>query len=151
MAEDLERVPGDACVFRLANRGTDFLPADAVLPTSGLFRPSSDDEAEGKERGRPPGLSVWDRGRTTVEQAQHLADKPESEAFGLLAERVRQIGVSQGLNLDVWYDALDERESEPGADGHALIEGLARPEGKPKKTYRDVRRKLAEACEAISG
>lgn len=69
MNERFSPLPGATTWFRLAERGATFLPQDAVLPVDTWLRPTSSDVREGRARGRPAGLSVWDRGGTTVEQA----------------------------------------------------------------------------------
>ncbi len=67
--EPFEPLPIDTVVFRLAKEDSKFLPPGALSPNADIWAPSSGDEAEGKERGRPPGVSVWDVRRTSPAQA----------------------------------------------------------------------------------
>ncbi len=83
MCDRFSSLPSDARVFRLADPGGCFLPAGSVLPLPEWFRPTSADEAEGKRRRRPAGVSVWEDSFTAVEDAKRLVDKSGALAFGI--------------------------------------------------------------------
>lgn len=131
--------------FRLAEQGSVHLPKDAVQPRAEWLRPTDADVQEGQRRGRSPGVSVWDRGLTTVSQACLLAAKSGGLAFGMTVARCLAIGREQQpeRRLDIVSDPLDEQKSTPGWEGHALLEGL-HWEGESKRAKRD-RKALREA------
>ncbi|MFL6194974.1 MAG: hypothetical protein ACJ75H_12435, partial [Thermoanaerobaculia bacterium] len=102
--------------------------------------------AHAARTGQPPRLSVFDAGRTLVEEAQAIRGvEDESQAFGLLVTEVRALRVADLPPLRVVRDPLEPPLAEmPGADGHCGIEGLARPPGEPKSLYRELRVRLAD-------
>ncbi len=146
MDEPFAPLPAAALFYRLAERGTTFLPKGAVLPDPLWFRPTSEDVEEAAERGRVPGLSVWDRALTEVAEARVLARKPRGSGFGMTVARAKALGAEAEMSLGVVRDALYQESPKPGWDGHALLEGLHRPAGAPKQRYRDLRASLAEVC-----
>ena len=121
-----------------------FLPQDAVRPSADWLRPTSADVREGKERGRTPGVSLWDRELASVEQACNLSGKRGGEAFGMTVARSIEIGRQHDRELAVVYDPLDEHEPTPGWQGHALLEGLHWP-GKAQKRARKALREALVA------
>ena len=149
-----EPLPDDAFVFRLAETGKLFLPRGALLPNAEFFHPSSEDEREAEKSGRSPGVSVWDRELTTVENAKRIrfspGDLPDGvRAFGLLVKVVRSIGQKRAVAVDVVAVPLPPNNG-PGADGHAHIEGLERKKGQPRLVIKGLRADLAEACEEVA-
>lgn len=138
MSERFSPLPGASTWFRLANRGSTFLPRDAVLPVDTWLRPTDSDVREGRARGRPAGLSVWEHERTTVEQAGLLVGKPSAEAFGMSVERCIEVGRRLDRSLAVVLDPLDDRAPQPGWSGHSLLEGLEW-EGSTKRSRRALR------------
>lgn len=114
---------------------------DAVRPCHTWLRPSSNDVREGKARGRAPGVSVWDRGLADVAEACALSSKTTGEAFGMTVDRCVELGRSQACVLAIVHDPLDDRQPEPGWDGHALLEGMDWP-GSTKRSRRALREAL---------
>lgn len=149
MPESGEPVPRDHVVFRLVVPGGPFMPKGATQPLPDLFLPTHADRAEATRSGRPPGLSVWDHELTTLAQARVLAQRNEAAAFGLTAGVVRELGERAAIALHVCYDLEESGADQPGSTGHAVIEGLARPAGTPKATFRTLRQRLIERCEPI--
>ena len=149
MLERFAPLPGDSVVFRFVDKNSYFLPADAEQPLPGWFEPSKGDVEEGQRRGRPPGLSVWDRQRARVEEVRNLVNRPQSLAFGLKVEECVAIGQRHGRQLAVVADSLDERNPAPGWDAHALIEGLKRPPGTGKREHQEMLSDLVRACQQV--
>lgn len=140
-------------VFRLAVEGQKvFLPYGAALPLPEWFQPTKEDEAEGVVRGRVPGLSVWNCARTGTADAARIrwgeAVPDGVRAFAIGVDRVREIGEREGRRLDVVADPLDPSDGE-GADGHALIEGLKRPDGTPRAAHRQLLTVLVAGCRPL--
>ncbi|HYO71366.1 MAG TPA: hypothetical protein VEU33_35335 [Archangium sp.] len=149
MPERFSPLPDDALVFRLADPGGQFLPADAQLPLPRWFEPSSSDVKEGELRGRPPGLSVWDRSRASASEVRQLIPRPQARAFGLKVEHCKQIGQRHQRELSVVADPLDARQPAPGWDAHSLIEGLKRPPAVMRQAHLDLLTELSRACQAV--
>lgn len=149
MPERFSPLPDEALIFRLADPGSQFLPTDAELPLPRWFEPSSGDVKEGELRNRPAGLSVWDQGRATVENARQLTQRPRGMAFGLEVSSCKRIGQVHGRELAVVADPLDARAPEPGWDGHSLIEGLKRPPGVDRQAHRDLLSALSNTCRKV--
>ena len=149
-----EPLPDVAFVFRLAETGKSFLPKGARLPNANFFRPSTDDEEEAKRIGRPPGLSVWDRGLTNVEDAKRIRFAPEDSqggvrAFGLLVQTIKSIGLERRRELGV-VAVPQPTEVGPGADGHAHIEGLARAPRESRPLIKGLWTALSDACTEVA-
>lgn len=148
--ESFEPLADDATVFRLVEYGTKFLPPGARLPTLDLFEPTTRDKAQAKERGREPGVSVWDRSLTSVPQATTIryarGTAPDDvRAFGLVVGEIRTVSHEYEREVDVVTDPLEE-DRGPGAEGHSAIEGLKRPDGYQRKRHKAFLLDLADAC-----
>ena len=127
-----------------------FFPESAeVLPTE--FELSQGDRADAEKTGRPALLSVFERARTTLNQARAIAQKPDRIAFELLIEEVIQVPVpGTGKCLVVLRDPLEGVQGAlPGADGHCGIRGLERPKAAPKADFYKLRAKLARLASLI--
>jgi hypothetical protein len=136
----------EGVVFRLANVTNDF-PQDASKPLPSHFEPSTADKERSLALGHPVLLSVFDRSRTTVAEAEALrTTKKATAAFGLEVARVRELGVPERPRaFRVLRDPLEAPQSEaPGADGHCGIEGLHRPTGESRRLYRALRSQVAD-------
>lgn len=149
MPERFSLLPDDALIFRLVERGSEFLPADAELPLPRWFEPSSGDVKEGEARGRPPGLSVWDRERATVGEARQLVGRPQGLSFGLKVGLCKSTGLCHQRELAVISDPLEARQPAPGWDAHSLIEGLKRPPGVDRTKHKDLLSALSQACQKV--
>lgn len=149
MLERFSPVPDPAFIFRLVEPESHFLPADAELPLPRWFEPSSGDVEEGARRGRPPGLSVWNRDLVAVEGVRRLVGRPRAKAFGLTVERCKAIGQGHQRALAVVADPLDEHQPTPGWDAHGLIEGLKRPPAVSRQAHLDLLTELSRACQQV--
>lgn len=150
MSEVIRQMAADGSWFRVA-RPT-FLPADAVVPNPDWLRPTSADVDEGEQRGRPPGLSIWDHGSTTVPQARAITgDPPECPAFGMGVGEAVAVGASMEVTLTALYDPIEGEPPPPGGEGHGLLEGLHRPAGAPKARYKALRAALAGRARRFAG
>lgn len=100
-------------------------------------------------------LSVWAARLTSPEQAREfLGDQKDASLFYCLlgVEEIRSLRLSPEspvTPLDVVWDPLflsnsEERDSRPGAEGHAGITGLVRPPGMEKLLYKRLRVQLAD-------
>jgi hypothetical protein len=150
MPERYSPLADGAFIFRLADPGSQFLPMDAELPLPRWFEPSSGDVAEGEKRGRPPGLSVWDKQYATVEDARQLLGRPQSAAFGMSVAGCKLISQTHKREIAVVSDPLDEQAPKLGWEAHALIEGLKRPPGTTRQAHLDLLTELAQSCQKAS-
>ena len=140
----------EAFVYRLAETGSAFLPKGENFPNASLFRPSSMDEKESATSGRPPGVSVWDRQLTCVNDASRIRYSPKEppegiRAFGLTVQRIREIAREREHHLAVVAVPLSPSLGE-GANGHAHIEGLKRERGQSRNMMKGLRADLIHAC-----
>lgn len=124
-------VPLERSVARLLPR--DFIPPDWDHRTHELVQPNSGDERAAARRGEAVRVSVWDLTLCTIPQAVRIHGK-EKPAFIAVAAEAALAG---GLDVAVVYDELDAPQCEqPGADGHAGIEGLARKQMEDRRLWR---------------
>jgi hypothetical protein len=131
-------VPGDHHVLRLPLPPNDFTP-DGWKPSHREFEPSGGDKRHAIEHGRPVRVSVWDHALTTIEQARAFRGRT------VIAIRAATADVRSAGATDVVYDRLHPPESDqPGAAGHAGIEGLDRAAGEPKVAWRTRLQKIAD-------
>lgn len=110
----------------------------ATLPLSDWLVPTKSDKAAGDGRGRPAGLSGFDRELCPLKVARELLGRRDDFAFGALVSELKGIATAGGRQLDVVYLPLESKASQPGWDGHVLIEGLRRPDGGEKKAQKDL-------------
>ena len=145
MTEPFSPVPDDHDVLRFVVQGGRFFPPGHTHPDPDWLIPTSKDKEEAARRGRVPGLSVWDTHRCRLSQARKLAERPHDHAYVAHVAALRGVAASllpPSHPLDVVTDPLTARRGEPGWDGHALIEGLARPAGAPKQVWTELRERL---------
>ncbi len=128
MADRFDPLADDATCMRVATTGSRFLPKGHLLPDPEWLRPTSADQREAAERGRIPGLSGWELGLTTPAQAADLSGQPGGRVFGAKAGALRRIALEKDIPIDVLHDPADVLAPRPGWEGHATLEGLARPE-----------------------
>lgn len=148
-----EPLADEALVFRLAETGKCFLPKGARFPNADIFQPTSADKAEAERRGREPGVSVWDREYSSLEQSTRLWFHPEQpppgvRGFGALVAAFKETARARDRSLSVVADPRP-KEHGPGAEGHSLIEGLKRPGGTPRPAHKMLLSKLVEACTEV--
>lgn len=148
--DDYERVPPETVVFRLVSiNRLEFVPPDTAreLPLPAAFEPSDDDKKDSV-----PLLTVWDRGRTSIQQAKMIrnCDREPAKAFALHAHDVEtKVVFHDGSNpLRVVRDPLDLPKA--GANGHCGISGLVKKPGEEKKWYKDLKRQLRDLCWPLS-
>lgn len=123
---DGDPVSDDHNVLRLPKPSLHFTP-DGYAPAIEDVTPSTADKAR-----TPIRVSVWDATLTTVEQARGFRSMPTLVLAGRVSE-LREAGASR-----VVYEPLAPPEdSNPGANGHAGIEGMERSKGEPKQVYKD--------------
>jgi hypothetical protein len=161
MREQYEALPNTSEVFRLVKPGGGFLPVGHRLPKPEWLEPSEDDVKEAARTGRRPGLSVWDTTLSSVEQACIWGKRTPSDqlAFSASVANIHGAALARSRAIDVVADPLDVNvepqlsilNAEPeqaslaaSAEGHALIEGIRRPDGTSKKDHRDFRAALIE-------
>ena len=148
-----EALADDVFVFRLAETGKRFLPEGAGFPNADILEPSSADKAEAVCRGQEPGVSVWDREHSSLEQATRLWFHPKQppagvRGFGAPVRSLREIARVRERSLFVVSDPLP-KERGPGGEGHSLIEGLKRPPGTARPAHKMLLLKLVEACTEV--
>jgi hypothetical protein len=146
-------------VFRLARVGGGFLPPGHRLPKPEWLEPDKQDIAEAAKSGRAPGLSVWDTELATHEDACWWRDVPPEDyrSFAAPISKLLACGARHARSLGVVADPLPTDEPRlkvapvgvqqrlvRAAEGHSLIEGIARPEGAPKQGHKLFRAELAE-------
>ena len=155
-------LPDDAEVFRLVTRNHEHFPPDAERPHPVAFTLTSADVNEGKARGLPPMLSVFDKSKTTIAEGRAIrtqqavsAGRPvqETTPFGWTVAQIRAITVPNDKHfprLSVVADPLDPPEG-PGSDGHAGIVGLdgikKEPDGSAIRNLLRVR--LVDTCHRL--
>lgn len=139
-----------ARVLRLPKPPPDFTP-DNWRPSWQVLDPSTTDKEHAIAHGKPVRVSVWDHGRTTVEQARAFRNGP-AIVLGLQVQDVIDVAESTNRPMRVVYDPLDPPASTlPGANGHAGIEGLERADGEPKNDRRARLAELADRMELVAG
>lgn len=146
-------LPDITSVFRLAETGGRFLPVGAPMPNADIWEPSSEDKRDAEARGRVPGVSVWEQGRASTDQARRLRFAPEPppagvRAFAATVSALREVGRRHQRPMEVLADPLPE-DRGPGADGHALVEGLKRPAGVPRPEHKRMLDDLLRVLEEI--
>jgi hypothetical protein len=125
-------------VFRLA-KVTNSFPRESKKALPGHFAFSDAERRDGKWL-----LSVWDRERTTPDQARAIMRNPKDEriAFGIQVDDIRTIDV-RGHHLSVLRDPLPPDFSGHGRNGHCGIAGL---HCEAKDDRRQLRFLLSEAA-----
>jgi hypothetical protein len=145
---DGSKVPDANDVLRLPKPPPDFVP-NRWRPTHLEFRPSGEDEQRAKTSGKPVRLTVWDETLTTVAQSRTFR-AGDVVVLRVRALAVREVSLERTIPLEVVYDELDPPMlSQPGGEGHAGIEGLARPPGQPKQSWQALRQAIADRCEIV--
>lgn len=155
-------LPAEAEVVRLVSHIDEHFPPDAEKPLPATFGLTPDDIAEGTSRNRPPLLSVFDIGKTTLPEARAIRAAMARRAgrvpkqmtgFGLKVSDVISIAVpGEQPRLRVIEDPLPA-EWGSGAAGHAGIQGLQpRPsQANEKNKLKEIRRRLVDACFRLLG
>src|SRR5882724_301464 len=146
MPEDGEELDASARVLRLVPRTNAFLPEGARFPTLEAFTPSSDEEHDALRTHKPVRVSVWDRSRTSIDQAVRLRGRRDVVPFELPVWKV--VEVRQRLNvpqLKVVRDP-DPTLEGPGADGHCGIEGIVKGDNIPnaRKSLKELKLELVK-------
>ena len=164
---NLDPVPNDCCVFRLARLPKDFAQKGNIsaiqLQLDEEFTLSTLDK-----KSVPPHLSVWVESQTKPEQAycfltENAPNSPRKLVLRLPVQEIRDLvgcsgqGTIHSQILDViWvflFENSEKRVSDrrPGADGHSGITGLdenSAPSGltktQAKLLHKDLRSKLAD-------
>lgn len=136
----------------------------ARLPLPEWLEPQKADLEEAARSGRPAGLSVWSAPPTSHTDAcrHRCLDPTTHRSFGAEVAAVRAIAEVHGRDVDVVADPLEfDAENECHARvpqaargrfvealaGHALIEGIRRPEGTPKSAHQLFRAALVAVFE----
>ena len=138
MLERYSPVPHSAEIFRHVKLGGGYFPTGRVHPLPGWIEPDRNDREEAAVTGRPPGVSCWDRSFSTVEASWEIRQQnaiataratiplDQRGAFSTIVERVYAVTSTKRPEVAIVYDPL-EPALGPCAEGHALLEGLARP------------------------
>ncbi|MCZ7681549.1 MAG: hypothetical protein M5U28_23230 [Sandaracinaceae bacterium] len=141
----MSEVPGHHAVLRLPRPPPDFAPA-YYRPTARDVRPSDGDKHDAKERGVPVRVSVWDEERTSARQAADFRSVRPLLVLRALGSEVASVGET----IRIVYDPLGGADaSRPGAEGHAGIEGLDRPDGHPRAAWNKFLDDVAGAFELV--
>jgi len=149
-------LPPHEFVFRLAKFPKDFEETGKASPAA--FELSTDDE-----RSELQSISVYATSLTTPVQARELMEEKKPSyrlALHLKTERIRATRPKPDAPnvpyLDVVWDekTIEQngeivRDQRPGAEGHAGITGLKRPENLPRSYYKSLRSQLVEIVEQI--
>ncbi len=124
MTQDIRLEMTTGVVFRLARRSEQelFFP-DRRVPVPDDFNLGSAETEKARQESFAQ-LSVWDEGRTSVEQARAFLSPPYRMAFWLSVADIREIVESRrdGTHLRVYRDPV--ARDLPGADGHCAIENV---------------------------
>src|SRR5438105_1347145 len=91
MPEVVEELEASARVLRLVPKTNTFLPEGAAFPTIEAFTASSSEEHDSARTGKPVRVSVWDRSRTTVEQAIRLRGREDVAPFDLPVWKILEV------------------------------------------------------------
>ena len=151
MPTPFEPLEAGATIRRFVPLHDAYIPPGARLPTNKAFEPSTGDEDEARERGRPVMVSVWDKQFTTVAQARAIRGEAKAgQPFELTVKDVIQIASDLAKpRLKVLADPLPSEHRE-GADGHCGIEGCDRLSGAAKREHKDMLNRLATACSPVA-
>jgi hypothetical protein len=139
----LRPLPNEAIVIRIVPPSEPYYDAGKKKPHPKAFELSTADKEQD-----PPRFSVYDRSKTTIEQAKAITNKPyDTYAFALGVAKIRQIDNGR---LDVVEDPLKHPlNSLPGAEGHCGVTGLHRLPEEPKARTENIRWQLTEISEII--
>lgn len=146
-------LPEAATVFRSAREskgGNGFIAPGMRLPRPSWLEPGKQDieDSASRKPPRPAGLSVWDRERTSPRQEVAIRAffaalekrAPDSRVLRVFAAPVGGIvatGAQHKRELQVVRDEIPDC-SLPGADGHALVEGLRWADDATREASREV-------------
>jgi hypothetical protein len=127
-------LPGGTIVLRLAVLSKD------QKPSAYSFELSSDDKKSDLKS-----LTVWAEELTSAEKARDLmGEKKADYRFVLYLDTDDIRAIETPINSS-FLDTVWDTDLRPGADGHAGIIGLLRPDGGVKESYRALRTRLADA------
>lgn len=88
-------------------------------PTAKAFAPSSEEK-----KNEVVSVSVWDRARTTREQAEGFRGRSDCRAFAIEEDEIRELAeATLWLDLEVVAEPRPATDG-PGADGHCGVRGL---------------------------
>ena len=135
---ELKAVPNSHFVYRLIDPESTFFPPGATLPLSDWLVPTRSDKTAGDARGRPAGLSGFDRELCPLKTARELLARHHDFAFGATVSELKEIGMARSRQLEVVFLPLAHKEPQAGWEGHVLIEGLRRPDAGEKKAQKDL-------------
>lgn len=152
-AEAYEALPGAATIFRSAreSKGSNgFIAPGMRLPRPGWLEPGKQDIEDSASR-KPPraaGLSVWDRERTSPKQEVSIraffaarekrpADTRVLRVFSASVQEIVATGVQHKREVQVVRDEIADCPL-PGANGHALVEGLRWADDATREAAREV-------------
>ena len=144
-------------VFRLVTHIEHHFPPDADKPLPAAFSLTPEDK-----RDPSPRLSVWDKARTTVEQARMIRARAAGAAdrtpgnttpFGFHVRDIHSVRVmgEDAARLSVVHDPLLPADG-PGFDGHCGIVGLDGISNEPgrKNIRKELRHQLVQRCFRLS-
>lgn len=138
-------VPADHFVVRLAKGES----SDGQVSQLS-FEISTDDRKEAEKTGDPPYMSVWSEDHTTLAQALAFMSYPDQYRWACRLEvrAISSIPTPDGIPpLRVLWKTLPiaaRLGADDGAEGHAGIQGVSRPDKAPKKSFKQIRRTLYE-------
>jgi hypothetical protein len=145
-----EPLPVATHVLRLPRPPKDF-NADKWAPDWEVLKPSTGDEKDAEQRGKPVRVSVWDGHRTTINQARAFR-AGATIVLRLEVREVLEVAEATRHELCVVYDPLKPPDDDhPGADGHAGIEGLRRAQMEPRPEWKARLQRLADRAKLVDG
>lgn len=140
-------VPMEHFVFRLIAPDSVYFPPGAKLPLPEWLVPTKSDVKAAELRGRPAGLSGFDRDLCDVARARDLLGRRDDLAFGAKVQEFKSIGARYERTIEVVYSPMASRKPTPGWDAHVLVEGLRRPDSTPRKAQLDLLNELVSAMQ----
>ena len=138
-------VPRDREVLRTPVPPKDFTP-DGWKPTWQEFAPSEADKQDAVNRNGPVRVSVWDAQLTTIAAAKAF----RSRITIVLSAQVSAV-VTAGARDAVYEPLPMPNAAKEGADGHCGIEGLERPSGESRPSWKERLQRVADCFRVVPG
>lgn len=135
---DIDGTPCEQSVviIRFVSHSTDGFEPGSDYPPLSAFQLNKNDKLS-----PVPHLSVWDVQKTTIEQGRsRLPDSKTYRGYDCQVGTIRRLEFRAEPTLE--YDVqifVPNNDRAPGYEGHCGIVGLLRPEGYPKRKFKQWR------------